>query len=340
MPRLDYDTPFSATDIMSITMLASSVYLVTGLGDSSVVIKAEKKGNKQKEHMMNTFQVMRVVSPTARIKMLEKSEIQALTQWLNQIRDYALHDDRETQKLISDLGSDLVHTQRVLLKMETMKLATFENNNDKASKKIGKALNAPNGLEDMGMIIAADMFSGNNDRFDFETVLTPGRGITWNGKQLNYLFNVGNIMINETGEGAKLVGMDPFHNSTEFADLKLPVNDSWPYKIFHPSTRASLVPYVADLCAWDLKKVVGKTTGFISRHRLTKDAADRLAVGMNKGADLIESHFKQKYNRPNVVRPAGLASRADKAGWTWFTQGSSPQQLLSTLTGNSRRQYN
>lgn len=345
MPPLGFDVVLRGEDIRELVVLTQQqpVWLLKGDRNSSLVVKAESVGTTNAEVVRQAMKIMGIVSPQARMKIMLPSEVNEFRSYVKYLRLVDDHEDQEWSYQLNFIQTNLDNSMRAWMKMETLRLTSFEDGNDAASKKIGKVLNAPDGLEDMGKIIAADLFNGNNDRFNFLDLNNTSAGVNWGvkRKQLHYLTNPGNFMIHESGNGeAKLLGMDPFDRSTRIGGLDSPVGQNWGYGIFHPQRRGTEVPNIAERCAYDLKKVVGKTTGMIVRARLDGNAARRIAAGMLQGAGLIEGYFKQKYQSRNVVRPNGLASRAQAAGWDWFGVGMNTNQAFQQLTERSRRQYN
>ena len=342
MAKLSFDRPFQEADILEIRPLTQQqpVWLMTGEMESSIVIKAESQGERSSSVIKTIVEVMSVVSPGGQMKKLENIELNALRKWVYLAKNVDDGMDSDFTRALSGVQTALDNPMRVMMKMETLKLITLDSNDEKAAKKIGKALNYKGGLEDMGKIIAADMFNGNSDRFNFSNIMHPGGGTIWGTEKtkLKYLMNIGNIMIREDGNEAKLVGMDPFDNSSQSGGLGTMSNNEkaeWPYRIFHPSTRVQLVRQIADLCAEDLREVIGKKRGIINLYRLSGDAGSRIARGMNEGADLIENHFRQKYGKPNCVVPLGFPDRAQIAGWTWFA-GNTTNMAFGGLNRSRR----
>lgn len=340
MALLSYENNFTAEDIVSVRELSRGqpVWLLTGLWDSTLVIKAEPKGDKGSSSLDQVAQIMAIVSPgMKKIKVLASSELTELKKWINfmQLTDDGFDEDRTM--LLLAIQRSLGNQQRTFMKMETLRLMTLEDGNDRASKRIGKVLNGRNGLEDMGKIIAADMFNCNNDRFNFSTPTNLESGIKWGPKQkkLRYLVNPGNFMIREDGNEATLVGMDTYCNS-DVIELSKEVPNTWIYSIFHPNRRKESVNIIAEHCAYDLKKVIGKTTGVISRYRLDKRAEERLAAGMIEGADAIEQYFRLKFGRQGAVVPGGLPSRANLAGWNWLGGVQTTSQAFGNLQRSRR----
>jgi hypothetical protein len=336
MGLIGFNIPLRADDIVQIRALsgAQPVWLVEGDMGSSVVVKAEatKEGNSSNV-LREVSEVMSIVSPGMKnIKPLTSQELASLRQWIKLMRLLDDNSDPQFTSLLETISGHLNNPLRTFMKMETLKLVTLNERDDQTSKKIGKALNAPGGLEDMGKIIAADMFNKNNDRFYFETIERPPCGMKWGERRLNYLINPGNIMLREIGGGqAQLTGMDTYDNSSA-GGLSTDVQENtWAYRIFNPNMRNHAVPQIAKLCAKDLKHVVGKTTGVISRYRLEKNASERLGNGMTQGADEIERYFRMKYPNGRGA-PIGLASRANLAGWSWFQGGQQMNNMFGNLT--------
>lgn len=336
MARISFDNNFSFEDIVSIRELSPGqpVWLLEGEQDSTIVIKCESKGDKTSSSLSNVFEVMSIVSPgTRKTKLLVNSELAALKKWITMLQLAGDGLDEAEARIILAIKSSLDHPQRSFLKMETMQLITLQHGNDRALKKIRKVLNGPRGLEDMGRIIAADMFNGNNDRFYFGEPSNLASGIEWgaNKKQLIYLINPGNFMVREDGDQAELVGMDAYCNNSVI-ELSKEVPNNWIYSIFHPDTRVESVKTVAKRCAHDLKTVTANSIGL---NRLGRHAARRVAAGMIEGADAIEQYFKLKFGHQGAKVPNGLPSRARLAGWSWL-DGVTMQQAFGGLPRRHR----
>lgn len=320
MARISVQFPFQAGDLVDVTPLSPGqpVYLLTGDMGSSLVIKAEKTGDTQ--WVSNSIEIMSIVSPGGQTKLLVPSEKQALTTFLSDLRRLDDRTDEGLTRAINELLLAVNDPTRTLFKMEPLQLTTLGTSNSevdpKAIKRIASAANATGGLEDLGEIIAADMFNGNQDRFAFDN-LQNKTGITVNGHQCWHLLNLGNIMVYQLVNEWRFVGLDsvdPFSILAQNFDSKW--DTDWGFRIFHGPARLTNVKFVADHVAEDLKYALGKKKGLIKSWRLSGDATKRLAKGMLQGYDRIEYMLKSKYPKLRFA-PEGIQKRCKLMDWTW-----------------------
>jgi hypothetical protein len=345
MPKpVNFNTTFSREDIGAIQGLANKqpVWAVHGITVGCVVVKADtvKFGNHSSVDQSN--ELMNLVTPSGKTKPLERVELMALGQWTNWISQGLDDLDPLEKQSIVFLKDCLNEHGRSWFKMEMLhQISTLKTEKEGQGKKVAKALNAKDGLETLGRIIAVDMFNSNNDRFGFNSgVDQVPQGCQWNGEYLNYLANVGNIVIRQVGESYEIVGLDAFDPFSRLSGLMIPEmrNWKWAFDIFNPRyDNPKMIDIVAERCVEDLNKVIGKRKrAFISSYRLGKEAPRRLAAGLRDGARIIEQHFQNKYGKSRVGLPPGLQIRAERAGWSITSIGntSNTQHRRLRPTGN------
>ncbi len=323
MPLLNVNTVFRDQDILDSSPLSPGqpVFLIEGQAGSSLVVKGDKVTG---EFVDNSLLTMSMVNGFGRPAKLVPLEINALKTALQRLRRQDDHSDHGYTAGLQTFLQYLDEQNRTFTKMDTLKITTLGTGNDKinpdAVKKIAKAANAMGGLEDLGAIMAADMFNGNQDRFAFDNIDNPPCGLTYEGKTFNYLLNLGNIMVVDIGDECRFAGLDavdPMSMSREFRSNVPSIVKRWGFRIFHQHKRAYRVLQVAELCAEDLKVALGKKkSGFFTRHRLKEGADKRLAKGLHNGADTIKRELQKLY--PSLkVAPEGIRGRCDVVGWSW-----------------------
>jgi hypothetical protein len=328
---IKFDSAFVKADIGSIQHLSPSqpVWAVHGIRGGTVVVKSDEVVYGNIHSVTNSNALMGIVSPVAKAKPLEVKERAALSQWVEMLSSGMQDLEPQEQQGLLFLKQCLGPMKRAWYKMEYLhQISTLATEKAGQGKKVAAALNAPGGLEQLGKIVAVDMFNSNNDRFGFERgVETVPQGREWGeAKQnLNYLANIGNIVIREVGEGYQIVGLDAFDPASRLSGLQVPEIRTWKwaYDIFDPNYPVpGMIDIVAKRCVQDLNDVIGmRKSGFIHSYRLGKSAPARFAAGLREGAKLIEESFKNKYGNSIIPIPPGILIRAKRAGWTWAESG-------------------
>jgi hypothetical protein len=184
-------------------------------------------------------------------------------------------------------------------------------------REFQEALWATGGLESLGMIVACDLFVGNNDRFN----PTGGSNRTYGATTLNFkvVKNVTNIFIGGPSTGRWFTGMDFLDPNAGFrwfnqtiAQIKMMYDQDWPGQYLVDKEKRQ--KFCKDII-WDLNLIlsggasVAKQGLLAPKKTWTGDKAkDRLETGMIAGGQQIRDGLTSKYgNDPN--RPAGLDSR-------------------------------
>ena len=206
---LSMTTPIVRKDIQSIVPLkAGKVFLLRGFHRDEVVVKVE--ANVQgisvttSQHIAKAIDKLAVARPLGPNEVLELQEyartLVEAENFMSQIGGYKQDPNypaiRMTCEAIQNPGGTLTKMEKLrVLDLDACLRQACEQHNSTALGKFICALSDPGGLEMIGEILVADLFMGNNDRFDFqydEMVSKKFGNITLNFKRL---INVGNVMI-------------------------------------------------------------------------------------------------------------------------------------------------
>lgn len=166
----------------------------------------------------------------------------------------------------------------------------------------------------LGRIIAADLWSGNNDRF------TPG-GTGGNGYQVCQ--NPGNVLLATQGS-LKPIGLDAYEAMGVFRNYNATIaqlegGDVWGGRLLAdtPGARQQLKAF-CELVIADLETLLGprnqRGLGRLGRtSRLPSNAVTRLQHGVISGSLPIRAKMRQLAGRANP--PVGLIDRLTIVGW-------------------------
>ena len=193
------------------------------------------------------------------------------------------------------------------------------NSGDKSGvRAFADALNAPNGCEKLGEIVAFDLFCDSADRFH-----PQGGGLPVNGYNPQVLVNVGNVFAAADGSGTfKIEALDTWDPNGSYSDLNQPVQHAFlllaNYLKDTPNDRQTLKTYATSIAA-DINAVLGPRDRakipklFKARtDRLKENAGSRIYNGMLRGADKIKQKVKAK---PAASLPQGVQDRIAALGW-------------------------
>ncbi|BDC52283.1 hypothetical protein F183_A45980 [Bryobacterales bacterium F-183] len=320
MGRLNVAIPIQKQDIFWMEGLSKGhpVWLLTGDADSAVVIKGD--ANNDQQHVQQALLTMNAISPGSLAIQLAPMEIMALRSFAQEIAP-SCGDDLETREALNNFLALSSRNVYKFTKMEYMKITTLGTGNTTLGNKqsvklIAKAANAPGGLEDLGEIVAADMWNSNQDRFSFLKITAPG-SITVNGYKMNFLTNLGNIMVRQLANDYRFVGLDALDPTSGDLDFETQNDiDKWGFRIFTPSNiRGGWVDTIAELCVADLKHALGKKTGLLKTWRLKSGGEARFAKGLLAGAKQIERHLKSIYGNNLRHAPKSVQVRAKLVQW-------------------------
>lgn len=325
---LKIDSPIVYTDIYNIVPLAKGhpVYKLEGWGNDqgkidAIVVKMESmSANATSAHRRDVrvaTGVMNVIDRSARTHVLTREEV-------GQLRMYADGGnvaDTDGLAAANELKNLLNDPKGVWTKMEVKQLMGLDGAlkkrlaGDKADvRAIAAALKKNGGLEKLGQIIAADLFSGNNDRFDYLG------GIKADGlpERFKVIRNLGNVLIacgaNGRGEPIGLDSYDPNNEYREYSKAIDPGSD-WGGLLLTAAKTPERNTFVEGVIS-DLEMALGprnRKTIFGSKNRLGSNRKQRLLNGMLSGKNIIQRAVTPLKNRPGIS--PGLASRIALMGW-------------------------
>jgi hypothetical protein len=311
-----------------------TVYLLRGHAGEKLVVKVEA-GNVGAATLKHNKVAMKAVEAKAgALKALQPGEVTALRDWAAFMQ--RVTDDFADNKIggfqsgsaAKDL-SECVATMPGNLwykmpaadltgadKMLEARLGVGGNGPDKGiMKQFADGLNADGGLEQLGRIIAADMYISNQDRFNPEAGSTKEFG----GRQLKFktLLNPGNLFVvgKNTQQRMSVSGHDFIDANTGYKDYSNSLSDvkdaydqNWLGEVLCSSSkRKKFAGNVVD----DLETILTPNRKKLSPFRkLDRNAAKRIERGMLEGMRLIVDAIDAKYRTGPV--PTGVKQRRDK----------------------------
>lgn len=177
------------------------------------VVKAETAGNAEASSDVKwASKIMKNVAADAnditKIRILEESEIFEIAS------SYATLLTADKDKFVLELTFDSANTVWYIMVFDQNVVTTSDSNlNDVATKaQLFTVINSGRFWEKLGKIVAVDLFTGNNDRFDF------GSYTTYNATNIDQFWsNKGNIFITMSNIGTGTpVGLDFYFTSNAF----------------------------------------------------------------------------------------------------------------------------
>jgi hypothetical protein len=333
---LSMQTTITDMDIADVAVLRTgTVYLLSGHANEKLVVKVES-GNVDKQMLKHNRLAMRAVDPKAggNAKPLKKAEVDALKDWAEFMKrvtsDFADNkiDNFGSGAAAKDLASCLeMFATNLWYKMPAADLTGADkllearlgaggNAPDKGiMKQFADGLNADGGLEQLGRIVAADMYIGNQDRFN----PTNGSQKDFGGKQLKFkvLMNPGNLFMvgKKTQQRISVSGHDFIDPNSGFRyydrnidDISRDYNQAWLGEtLCHSSSRKKF----ADHIVHDLEVILTPNRKSYSPFRkLESNAAKRIERGMKDGMKLIVKAIDDKHGRGQM--PQGVKQRRDR----------------------------
>jgi hypothetical protein len=296
------------------------VFLLTATDGSHVVIKHEVSVFATDAQAMKiALKTIIQVSPAAAGKTLDNYEVEV-------VRGFVDMTEYIAQALAKPLDPDFVYLKTLLAqqglwyKMDKAEgVVSIEKARQKADagdktavRNIAAAFSAPDGLEALGRIIAADLWNGNNDRF------TPG-GTGGNGYRVCQ--NPGNVLLATQGT-LKPIGLDAYEAMGAYRHYNQTIPnlegvDTWPGRLLGDDKRTELREFCQDAIA-DIEQILGprnrKGLGKLgTTRRLPSNAVTRLQHGVIAGSLPIKAKMRQLAGRANP--PVGLISRLTILGW-------------------------
>lgn len=335
-----------AEDILAVTRLDPNrdVYLLVGAVDK-IVIKRDIATNPAMQfNALQAARIMKVVSPTVATRNVSFAEIQAVLMWVKEemrstkgpadpdlvafdasmMRAYSpprpehMRHHNNSQSGFNNVGWIKTTFYEGLTNLESAAQKARDKGDKSGIRAIAAALSAPGGLEALGEILAMDAFNGNIDRFDMSPNPQGDKGC-------RRLVNIGNVAVCLQNGVIKPVGMDPFSADSNLGDVTkkgmpglerpgLP-REEWTGYRLKPDQRPWRIKFCEDV-AWDLEHMLGPRNRVIrglATNRLPRDAALRLAAGMDMGTARLKTRLLAMRDQRRA--PPRLISAIVALGW-------------------------
>ncbi len=171
MPLLSVDAIIDSDNIKTITSISPGrpVFLVVGSDNSHLVLKQEITTQAHDPvNLKFANKAMKAVSPAANSKVLTSMEVAALRSTVQLETDVAQMTFRPVPPDILYLGQVLLQggawfkmdKADGIIDLQRAVTKAIQNQDKSGVRQIAAALSAPNGLESLGRILAADFFNG------------------------------------------------------------------------------------------------------------------------------------------------------------------------------------
>lgn len=320
-------------DIADVTVLRpGTVYLLIGHADEKIVVKTEPASVYKGQTVKHNKVAMKAVDSRAgNIKELKDAEVQALQEWADfmerataqfasdKIQNYqsgsAAQDLKECLKFNKTNvwykmpAVDITGANKLL----EARLGVSSNSPEKGvMRQFADGLNAAGGLEQLGRIIAADLYIGNTDRF------VPNGGAKWAVGKVTLKFkalkNPGNLFVIglKTQQRIGVSGHDFIDPNSGFrnygmglSDVTSAYNEAWLGEVLCDSSQRK--KFAKDIVN-DLELVLTPNRKALSPFRkLERGASKRIEAGMLDGMRLIVKAIDTKYTKGPA--PVGVTDR-------------------------------
>jgi len=308
---------------------AGKIFLLEGANDSKLVIKDDAVFDQQVAHSRSIMKA--VHRPSSRVSMLQPAETEALKTFCRYYFEIRQSYKEFGMKYRSDMKLSVKKLQDALARQDCnfqkMTLQEVKDVKGALEKRLSgdktelegftATLKGPGGLESLGEIVAADLVTGNTDRF-----MPRGWGVgeegvkawTIGGQQFNFkvLVNPGNVFVS-LGPGGRASGLDYLDPQSAFKNFAMRLeehesayNARWPARIL--TDRSARKKY-AERIIHDLEILLNPhKSRFSTRTKLGKARKDRLVSGMVSGAGKIATRIQQKAGIP---MPPAIKDRYD-----------------------------
>jgi hypothetical protein len=313
---LSMTAQIAAADICDVKCYKDlKVYLLRGTDGSELVIKTDAVRDAQ---IKNTGQVVKAIDPVAKMKILTATELQELKNYCKYVDDLDLYfaavardtpefnSPVERQRAACDLLKESLSFGFPFTKMQKQTIHNLEDAaaaRGQGSKDLMRqfvaALKVDGGLERLGVVIAADLFNGNTDRFfPLKTATAKAIGpFTFN---LRVTVNMGNVMLIAGNGGLQATALDYVDPNSTFKDYsnKFSAQESkdWPGRVLADGRLRH--KFVEDVIH-DLESLFNpKKSAFSLRTKLGRDAVSRLEKGMKDGTRTIRAALANRANKP------------------------------------------
>jgi hypothetical protein len=313
-------TPIMAAEICNIICYKDlKVYCLQGIDGSEVVIKVD---NVDATQIKAAGHAVKAVDPSVKMKLItasEKSELVAYCQYVDDLDEFfnglgfgicsPLKKQHEAVALLKE-------SLKFPLPFAKMTKQTIHNIEDAAksrgagSKDIVRtfvsSLKETGGLEQLGRIVASDLFNGNSDRFWPDSAGQKKVGpFTF---KLRCAVNLGNIMLISSGAGFKATALDYVDPNAKHRDIAGPLaaietKAQWKGRLL--ADRKARRSFADDI-VHDLEEILNPKKGrFSFKSKLGSNAASRVDKGLLEGARMIKTYLNAK-SKPLET---GLADR-------------------------------
>lgn len=331
---LSMTSQFTEYDIENVEVFRSgTVYKLTGFAGETLVIKCEPI-NVQASALKHAKVAMKAVDRRGggKVKELSASERQELKNYVafmkSVTKDFAQDQvdrcaaGKGTEDLAQVVDSplwykmplaDLSDADKLLL----ARLGTETGYADKGvMRQLCEGLKAKGGLEQVGKIIAADMYIGNGDRF------SPIEGSQRMYGKKNFKFkaimNIGNIFVigKNTQQRIAFSGHDFIDPNSQYRNYDMSLQEVKDYADvdwlgIHLCDSKRRKQFAKNI-ARDLELILTPNRKASSPFRkLGRDASKRIEKGMLTGMSDIVAEVDRKYARKPPM-PAGVKDRRDR----------------------------
>lgn len=331
---LSMTTQFTEFDIENVGVFRSgTVYKLTGFAGETLVIKCEPI-NVQASALTHAKVAMKAVDRRGggKVKELSASERKALKDYVafmksvtkdfaqDQIDRYAAGKGTEDLAQVVDSPlwykmplADLSDADKLLL----ARLGTETGYADKGVMlQLCDGLKAKGGLEQVGKIVAADMYIGNGDRFS----PIEGSQRMYGNKNFKFkaIMNIGNIFVigKHTQQRVAFSGHDFIDPNSQYRNYDMSLQEVKDYADvdwlgIHLCGSKQRKQFAKNIVR-DLELILTPNRKASSPFRkLGRDAATRVEKGMRTGMRDIVTEVDRKYARKPPM-PAGVKDRRDR----------------------------
>lgn len=330
---LSMNSTFDDMDIADVQVLRSgTVYMLHGHGKDRLVVKVEA-ANVSRSTFKHAKLAMKAVDGASggNTKRLVDAEITALKDWAEFMRhvtsDFA--KNKVSNFASGSAAEDLFECLKVSQGSLWFKMpaASLTDGNAMLDARMGVGGNPPNkgimrqfadglnadgGIEQLGRIIAADMYIGNTDRFS----PAGGSTTTYGKKTISFkaLKNPGNLFMvgKATEQRISVSGHDFIDPNSGFKNFDMGLQDiteayteEWGGNVIcDPKRRKKFIKNIID----DLETLLTPNRKSYSPfHKLTSKAEKRLAAGVKDGMTLIVASIDGHYRKAGP--PQGVKER-------------------------------
>jgi hypothetical protein len=325
---LSVNDPILAGDIYWVKVWKEDkVFQLNGYAGDRVIVKQESDKFTPADIRASSF-FMSQVDPGARAVPLSPADLSQLSRWCDENVPYAdlIPGALDLQSSMNNApkGAPWIKMKAFRL-VESDKAALLRGTGDKTDVRlIASLLNASGGLEKLGMIMAADFFIGNTDRFTY-----VGDGTRWPPyparceEMLKVTANAGNVFaaIDPDQNKGMISGLDYLDpnglfrlSETDVAAAETRSDKVWLGRLLRSDNKVERMKYV-HLVGQDLNTILGprnRKLPFSCKDRVPMpSSAIRLNFGIETGVQKLRQSL-----RGITKFPDSLKSRMSILGWT------------------------